>query len=117
MVSPAIERVIVKHGGAAAVSGRLLLIFSTDGAAEPRFQINAELSTQQIFGIDVLELAPGATAGFDAGVLGYPRESLAEIGPGNYFVQAVLHVYETVHRADGHTLLLPMDRGEGQQWS
>ena len=37
--------------------------------------------------------------------------------PGTYSVQALLHRYETFHRADGHTVKLPMDRGEGQQWN
>jgi hypothetical protein len=32
-------------------------------------------------------------------------------------VQALLHRYETFHRADGHVVKLPMDRGEGQQWN
>lgn len=32
-------------------------------------------------------------------------------------MQALLHKYETFHRADGHTVKLPMDRGEGQQWN
>ena len=32
-------------------------------------------------------------------------------------MQALLHRYETFHRADGHVVKLPMDRGEGQQWS
>ena len=35
---------------------------------------------------------------------------------GDYFVQALLHRYETFHRADGHVVKLPMDRGEGQHW-
>ena len=37
--------------------------------------------------------------------------------PGRYRVQALLHRYETFHRADGHVVKLPMDRGEGQQWN
>jgi hypothetical protein len=37
--------------------------------------------------------------------------------PGEYWVQAVLHRYETFQRADGKTVQLPMDRGEGQQWN
>ncbi len=32
-------------------------------------------------------------------------------------MQALLHRYETFHRADGHTVKLPMDRGEGQRWN
>jgi hypothetical protein len=42
---------------------------------------------------------------------------IAALPPGEYWVQAVLHRYETFHRADGHTVKLPPDRGEGQQWS
>ena len=41
---------------------------------------------------------------------------LHEVPAGDYFVQVVLHRYETFHRADGHTVKLPMDRGEGQHW-
>ena len=37
--------------------------------------------------------------------------------PGRYQVQALLHRYETFRRGDGHVVKLPMDRGEGQQWS
>ena len=36
--------------------------------------------------------------------------------PGEYTVQALLHVYETFRRSDGHVVKLPPDRGEGQQW-
>ena len=32
-------------------------------------------------------------------------------------MQVLLHRYETFTRADGHTVKLPMDRGEGQQWN
>jgi hypothetical protein len=42
---------------------------------------------------------------------------LADLPDGDYVVQAVLHRYETFYRADGHTVMLPMDRGEGQQWN
>ena len=73
--------------------------------------------TQQVFGVDVDALAPGGEVTFDASVLGYPRESLNDIPAGTYTVQALLHKYETFTRADGHTVKLPMDRGEGQQWN
>ena len=99
------------------LDGRVLLVVSTDGSDEPRLQVGIGLKTQQIFGVDVDALAPGAEAIFDAGVLGYPLESLARIPKGTYWVQAVLHRYETFHRADGHTVKLPMDRGEGQHWN
>src|SRR5581483_10037290 len=48
---------------------------------------------------------------------GYPVRHLHELKPGEYYVQAVLHRYETFHRADGHVVKLPMDRGEGQHWN
>jgi hypothetical protein len=101
-----------------ALDGRLLLMISTDDKAEPRFQISeTSLRSQQIFGMDVEGMKPGEEKFFNAGVLGYPLESLMELKPGQYIVQALLHRYETFHRADGHTVKLPMDRGEGQQWN
>jgi hypothetical protein len=99
------------------VDGRLLVMLSNDDSAEPRFQILDGPNTQQAFGIDVEQWRPGAEAVIDAGVLGYPRESLTDVPPGTYTVQVLLHRYETFTRADGHTVKLPMDRGEGQQWN
>jgi hypothetical protein len=99
------------------IDGRLLVMISTSGEREPRFQINDGPTTQQVFGIDVAALAPGEPVIIDASVLGYPRPSLAEIPPGAYWVQALLHRYETFRRADGHVVKLPMDRGEGQRWN
>jgi hypothetical protein len=43
--------------------------------------------------------------------------SLLDIPSGEYQVQALVHLYETFHRSDGHIVKLPMDRGEGQQWN
>ncbi len=99
------------------LDGRVLLILSKDDKAEPRKQIDIGLKTQQIFGVDVDGLAPGAPAVVDSAVLGYPLETLAAIPKGTYVVQAVLHRYETFRRADGHILKLPIDRGEGQHWN
>jgi len=101
----------------APLDGRLLLLLSTNGEAEPRFQIGDGPATQLIFGLDVEGLAPGVPAVFDASALGYPLRSLAEVPAGEYHVQALLHRYETFHRADGHVVKLPMDRGEGQRWN
>jgi putative esterase len=99
------------------LDGRLLLLVSKDESQEPRFQIEDGPRSQQVFGIDVDGWAPGAAATFDPGVLGYPLESLGDLRAGTYTVQALLHRYETFHRRDGHTVKLPMDRGEGQQWN
>ena len=101
----------------AAVDGRVLLLFATSDEREPRFLVRSGVQAIQVFGVDVEGLASGATVRFDDTVFGYPVASLGEVPPGDYVVQAVLHRYETFHRADGHTVKLPMDRGEGQQWN
>lgn len=100
-----------------AIDGRLLLLISTNNEKEPRFQISEDLSTQQVFGVDVDAWKAGQTKIVDAAASGYPRRSLAQVPAGEYWVQGLFHVYETFHRADGHTVKLPMDRGEGQQWN
>jgi hypothetical protein len=106
-----------RQRSAAPIDGRLLLLLSTDPAAEPRFQINDSPTTQIVFGLDVDEMKPGMPVGMDARAFGYPYRSLDALPPGDYHIQAVLHRYETFRRSDGHTVKLPPDRGEGQQWS
>jgi hypothetical protein len=103
--------------GKEGVDGRVLLMISSKPDDEPRFQISDGPTTQLIFGIDVDALKPGQEAIVDANVLGFPVESIAQIPPGTYTVQALLHKYETFHRSDGKSVKLPMDRGEGQQWN
>lgn len=99
------------------LDGRLLLLLGKNADAEPRFQLSSNDDTGQVFGVDVEGLAPGQDASIGGDTLGYPVTQIADLPPGDYWVQAVLHRYETFHRADGHTVKLPPDRGEGQQWS
>ena len=99
------------------LDGRMLLFLSTDNKQEPRFEIGDNDATQQVFGVDVEGLKPGQEATFDGRQLGYPVASLSSVPPGEYWVQGLLHVYETFQRSDGHTVKLPADRGEGQQWA
>jgi hypothetical protein len=98
------------------LDGRLLLILSTDPSAEPRLQISNSIRTQILFGIDVDTLKPGESVTLDDAAFGYPIRFLHDVPPGDYYVQAVLDKYETFHRADGYTVKLPMDRGEGRHW-
>jgi hypothetical protein len=104
-------------GGATSLRGRVLVLLSTDSSAEPRMQIADGDATQQVFGVDIEGLAPGATVTVPDTAPGYPVTSLSAVPPGDYWVQAVLHAYEIYHRGDGHTVELPPDRGEGQQWN
>ena len=99
-----------------ALDGRLLLMLSTDGAAEPRFQIKDGPNTQLIFGIDVENWSSGEQIIGNA-AFGYPIQSLSNVPAGEYYVQVLFHKYETFNRSDGHTVKMPMDRGEGQQWN
>jgi len=106
-----------KEASQIPLDGRMLLMISSDEGREPRFQISSGPESQLIFGIDVNGLKPGEMAVIDEAVFGYPVKSISEIPTGEYWVQGLLHLYETFHREDGHTVKLPMDRGEGQQWN
>ncbi|HTP68111.1 MAG TPA: hypothetical protein VMJ35_04345 [Dongiaceae bacterium] len=99
------------------LDGHILLGISTDPSSEPRFQLREEESSSaQFFGLDVDNWKPNSPAVFDSSNLGFPLKSFDQVPAGDYYVQAVLNVYETYHRSDGYTVKLPPDRGEGQQW-
>ena len=97
--------------------GRLLLIFSKSEDREPRFGISDNVGTNQVFGMDFENYSEGQSLSFDIKSFGYPIENLAELPAGEYTVQAFIQKYETFNRADGHTIKLPMDQGEGRQWA
>ncbi len=97
--------------------GRLLLLFSRDDSEEPRFQVNGSVDSAQVFGMDVHDWEPGVPLEVDWKAFGYPIESRLLMDRAEYNVQAVLHLYETFEVEHGHTLQLPMDRGEGQRWN
>ena len=99
------------------VDGRVLVIVARTNDQEPRFQVGRGLSSQPIFGVDVDGLRPGQAAVIDATTRGWPVESVREIPAGTYWVQAVLNVYTTFHRADGHVIKAHMDQWEGQHWN
>ena len=94
--------------------GHVVLILANNNRREPRQQISEGVDTQQMFGADVENAASVSIGGT---TLGYPTASLDGIPAGEYYVQAVLNLYETFHRSDGRTLKLPMDQGEGQHWA
>ena len=105
------------EAGLGPVDGRLLVMLSTDPTDEPRNQITDAVKSQQAFGIDLDGVSAERPVIVDASALGYPLESLKQVPKGTYRVQALLHRYETFHRADGPAVKMPMDRGEGQQWN
>ncbi len=102
------------------LDGRLYVCISNakDVKERPCLQImEPEAKSQQFFGVDVEGLAPGAVGTVDETALGFPVASTKDLPPGDYVVEALLNIYQTYHRADGKTVKLPPDMGEGQQWN
>jgi hypothetical protein len=101
------------------LDGRVILLLSRDLTREPRTHVEANepLAAPYLFGLNVEALAPGSIAVLNDNAFGWPAAHLSAIPSGDYFVQAVLNRYEIFHLADGRTLKLPPDKGEGQQWA
>ena len=99
------------------LDGRVLLIVARTNETAPMNQVGRGLTSQPLFGIDVEGLKPGQPAVIDGATRGWPLESISQIPPGEYWVQAVLNVYTTFQRADGHTIKAHMDQWEGQRWN
>ena len=103
------------------LTGRLFLAFSRTAEAEPR--IAAYNSARQrdgrvpFFAADVTGVAPGEAMLIDSGAVGYPYTRLGELPPGDYRVQALVHVYTEYRRQDGHVIWAPQDQWEGQRWA
>ena len=99
------------------LDGRLLFLISKNASDEPRMQIDDTPRSQMVFGTTVDGVKPGESIALSVEAAGYPVRHLQDVPEGDYTVQAVLNVYETFHRADGHTVKLAPDRGEGQHWN
>ncbi|MEM9857270.1 MAG: alpha/beta hydrolase-fold protein [Bacteroidota bacterium] len=97
--------------------GRIILLLANNDASEPRFQLTDGTDSQLGFGIDVEGLDTGDQVVFDHKAFGYPIERVDHIPPGEYYVQAVMNRYETYDLSTGHTVKLPPEKGEGQQWN
>lgn len=100
-----------------ALDGRLMLFVANNDKKEPRRQVSDDADSQLMFGIDVNDWKPNQSIIIDDKAFGYPIRSISQIPAGEYFAQVLLHKYETFHKADGHVVKLPMDRGEGQQFN
>jgi hypothetical protein len=103
---------------AGPIDGRVILLLSRDFTREPRTHVAAEepLKSPYIFGVNVEGLKAGQAVVVGEEAFGWPARHLSDIPAGDYYVQVVLNRYETFHLADGRTLKLPPDQGEGQHW-
>ena len=106
--TPRFEVIIPASVHAAPVTGRLVLIVARSAQPEPRLAISPQ--GPAIFGVDLEQLQPGRAAIVDARSTSYPAP-LSELPPGDYFVQAVVNVYDRVQRGDGQMLWLPVNDG------
>jgi len=102
--------------GQSTSDGRLLLLLSRDGRAEPRFQINDSDASQQVFGMDIHAVPDGDHVKMDPEASGFPLVNMRDLPAGDYWVQALLNRYQRVQRSHGPPVYLPMDQGEGQHW-
>ena len=119
-------RLRIEVGYAAGVhegplTGRLFLALSPTADPEPR--IAAYNSARQrdgrvpFFAAHVAGVGPGEAMVVDAAADGYPHAHLDALPAGDYWVQALVHVYTEYRRQDGHVVRAPQDQWEGQRWA
>jgi hypothetical protein len=97
------------------ITGRVYVMIAPRSNPEPFLQIGR--TGIPFFGRDVEGLGPGEAAVVDASDLGTPIASLADISPGDYWVQGFVNIYSEFRRADGHVVWMHNDQWEGQQWN
>jgi hypothetical protein len=118
LCAPALaQRIEVSVPSTTPLHGHLVLVIAKKDTPEPRMTLSENYLSGQGFGVDVDGAAPGKPIVVDAKTFGYPRRSLADLEPGDYFVQGVFNVYENFHLASGKSVWLPPDKGEGQKWN
>ena len=106
--APRFEVTVSSAIRSAPLTGRLVLVIAKSDRPEPRLIVSP--SGPAIFGVDLQQLRAGQAAVVDDSALGYPMP-LRALPPGDYFVQAVINVYEQVRRADGKAIWVHMNDG------
>lgn len=94
-----------RQGSMTPITGRLIVAVAQQGEPEPRMAIG--IYGPASFGRDVSALKPGASVTIDDHSRAFPAP-LSRLPAGTYYVQALLVRYDEVHRADGHTLWVPI---------
>lgn len=102
---------------AGPITGRAFVFIARTDRTEPRLQAGARRGSEQFLGVDIEQLAPGASATIDPSTLGFPFASIRELPAGEYFVQGMILPYTKFARADGHTIWAHMDQWEGQRFN
>ncbi len=105
---PRFEITFAPAAHATPITGRLLLLLSRIPKPEPRLLVSPR--GPAIFGVDLDQVPADHPVVVDERALGAPV-SLAQVPAGDYYAQAVIDVYEQVHRADGKTIWVHMNDG------
>ena len=103
-----VDVTIAPSASSGPVTGRLVLIIAKDSTPEPRLRLS--LTGPAAFGVDLMQLAPNHAIAVTDSADSYPL-ALSALPPGDYYAQAVVNVYEQVHRADGHTIWVHLNDG------
>jgi hypothetical protein len=106
--APRFEITYSASAGQGPITGRLILVLSTKDQPEPRLTVSPTGSA--VFGIDINQLKPGENAVIDENSLGYPK-SLSQLPAGDYYAQAIINIYNLVHRSDGKSIWVHMNDG------
>jgi hypothetical protein len=107
-ITPRFEISFARGAHAGPITGRLVLFIAKTKQVEPRLALQPR--GPAIFAIDIDQLNPDRPAVIDEKAIGFPF-GLADLPPGDYFAQAVINVYEQVHRADGKTIWVHLNDG------
>jgi len=110
--------VVTMPSGAHAgpVTGRVYVALSRHADPEPREEAGDLATSVPFFGKDVEGLRAGTPVVIDTSTPGYPTPTLHDVPAGTYCVQAIVSIYTSFPRADGHTIWAHDDHWEGQQF-
>jgi hypothetical protein len=103
-----VDVTIAPSAHAGPVTGRLIVFIARDSVPEPRLRLS--LTGPAAFGLDLTQLAPNHPVAVTDSADGYPT-ALSGLPAGDYYAQAMVNVYEQVHRADGHVIWVHMNDG------
>lgn len=106
--SPRFEVTIAPSAHAGPLTGRLIVAVSKLEKPEPRLIISPR--GPAVYGVDLDQLPAGKSTVVGNSATSYPMQ-LSELPPGDYYVQAVVNVYQQFHRSDGHTIWVHMGDG------
>ena len=83
----------VESASHAPITGRVFLAFSRDVRPEPRYEAGSYFTSVPFWAKDVDQMEPGKDVVIDTNVLDYPIANLSDLPAGDYYVQAVMNLY------------------------